>query len=151
MDVIDRAKPGFRKSLNVDEDAVYRVVIISRTGSAAAPPVTQFLSENLIQVAEIAGPASYDPRRRPWYVEAFKDDKTLLTGPYVVHYSERTSLSLRKSMKKKFDPAPIDKLAVDPKKAIEADMKQTKLEEGLEETFPASDPVSETQPKPSKY
>ncbi|MHC6153960.1 hypothetical protein ACVSQB_19480 [Bradyrhizobium elkanii] len=53
-------------------------------------------------------------------------------------------------MRKKFDPAPIDKLAVDPKKAIEADMKQTKLEEGLEETFPASDPVSETQPKPSK-
>ncbi|WP_375789361.1 hypothetical protein ACE10Z_19580 [Bradyrhizobium sp. Pha-3] len=54
-------------------------------------------------------------------------------------------------MKKKFDPAPIDKLVVDPKKAIEADLKQTKLEEGLEETFPASDPVSETQPKPSRY
>ncbi|MVT64945.1 hypothetical protein GPL21_07475 [Bradyrhizobium pachyrhizi] len=52
---------------------------------------------------------------------------------------------------KKFNPAPIDKLAVDPKKAIEADMKLTNLEEGLEETFPASDPVSETQPKPSKY
>lgn len=54
-------------------------------------------------------------------------------------------------MKKKFDPAPMDKLAVDPKKAIEADMKQTKLGESLEETFPASDPVSETQPKPSRY
>jgi hypothetical protein len=25
-----------------------------------------------------------------------------------------------------------------------------KLEKGLEDTFPASDPVSETQPKPSK-
>ena len=29
------------------------------------------------------GPTSYDPRRRPWYVDAFKDDKTLLTGPYI--------------------------------------------------------------------
>src|SRR6266436_2992221 len=36
MDVIDRANPGFRSSLNVDEDAAFRVVIISRTGSAAS-------------------------------------------------------------------------------------------------------------------
>jgi hypothetical protein len=63
----------------------------------------------------------------------------------------RTNPRVRVSMKQKFDPAPVDKLAVDPKKAIEADMKLTRLEEGLEETFPASDPVSETQPKPSKY
>src|SRR5258708_6653901 len=32
MDFIDRAKPGFRASLNVDEDAVFRLVVISRTG-----------------------------------------------------------------------------------------------------------------------
>jgi hypothetical protein len=60
-------------------------------------------------------------------------------------------LTRRESMTKKFDPAPTDKLAVDPKKAVEADLKFTELEEGLKETFPASDPVSETQPKPSKY
>jgi hypothetical protein len=50
----------------------------------------------------------------------------------------------------KFDPGPIDKHAVDPKKAVEADRKHKDLEKGLEDTFPASDPVSETQPKPSK-
>jgi adenylate cyclase len=83
MDFIDRAKPGFRASLNVDEDAVFRLVVISRTGNATAAAVTQYLSENLIQVAEVPGPTSYDPRRRPWYVDAFKDDKTLLTGPYI--------------------------------------------------------------------
>src|SRR5215475_11454358 len=49
MDFIDRAKPGFRASLGVDEDAVFRLVLISRTAGAA--PVTQFLSENLIEVA----------------------------------------------------------------------------------------------------
>lgn len=54
-------------------------------------------------------------------------------------------------MTKKFDPAPKDKLAVDPKKAVKLDEKLSRLEEGLEETFPASDPISETQPKPSRY
>ena len=53
-------------------------------------------------------------------------------------------------MSKEFNPAPHDKHAEDPKKAVKADKKQTKLEQGLEDTFPASDPVSETQPKPSK-
>jgi hypothetical protein len=53
-------------------------------------------------------------------------------------------------MTAKFDPAPEDKHAVNPKAAVEADKSHKKLEEGLEDTFPASDPVSETQPKPSK-
>src|SRR5215475_7299783 len=53
MDVIDRAKPAFRASLKVDEDAKFRLVVISRTTNAAA--VTRYLSENLIEVAEVAG------------------------------------------------------------------------------------------------
>jgi adenylate cyclase len=95
MDVIDRANPEFRSSLHVDEDAAFRVVVISRTGSAASKPVTVFLSENLIQVAETAGPASYDPRQRPWYVEAFEDEKTLLTGPYVFYATGQPGYTLR--------------------------------------------------------
>jgi adenylate cyclase len=95
MDVIDRANPEFRSSLHVDEDAAFRVVVISRTGSAASKPLTVFLSENLIQVAETAGPASYDPRQRPWYVEAFKDEKTLLTGPYVFYATGQPGYTLR--------------------------------------------------------
>src|SRR5690348_4054901 len=42
MDVIDRASPGFRSSLHVDVDAVYRLVVILRTGSAASKPTTVF-------------------------------------------------------------------------------------------------------------
>jgi hypothetical protein len=53
-------------------------------------------------------------------------------------------------MSDKFDPAPVDKHAVDPKAAGQADKKQKDLDKDLEGTFPASDPVSETQPKPSK-
>jgi adenylate cyclase len=97
MDVIDRAKPAFRKSLKVDEDAAFRLVVISRTAGAAA--VTQYLSENLIQVAEIAGPTGYDPRQRPWYVEAFKNDKTLLTGPYIFYATGEPGYTLRTPLK----------------------------------------------------
>jgi hypothetical protein len=51
-------------------------------------------------------------------------------------------------MSKKFDPAPPDKYAEDPKRAEEADRStHDKLEKGLEETFPASDPPSSTEPK----
>jgi adenylate cyclase len=97
MDVIDRAKPAFRAGLNVTEDAAFRLVLISRTAGAA--PVTQYLSENLIQVAEVAGPGSYDPRQRPWYVEAFKNDKTLLTGPYVFYATGEPGYTLRTPLK----------------------------------------------------
>jgi hypothetical protein len=54
------------------------------------------------------------------------------------------------TMSKEFNPAPHDKHADDPKQAVRADKEHKKLEKGLEDTFPASDPVSETQPKPSK-
>jgi hypothetical protein len=53
-------------------------------------------------------------------------------------------------MTQKFDPAPKDKHAVDPKDAIGADKSKTNLKEGLEESFPGSDPASATQPKKSK-
>jgi hypothetical protein len=52
----------------------------------------------------------------------------------------------------KFDPAPRDKHAVNPREAQAADrqMHET-LESGLIDTFPASDPVSAAQPAPSKH
>lgn len=49
-----------------------------------------------------------------------------------------------------FDPAPFDRHAADPKDALKADKDtHAKLENGLMDTFPASDPVSEVQPAPS--
>jgi hypothetical protein len=54
-------------------------------------------------------------------------------------------------MAKKFNPAPHDKHAEDPREAMLADREtHEKLEEGLVDTFPASDPVSAAQPAPSK-
>jgi hypothetical protein len=52
-------------------------------------------------------------------------------------------------MPEKFKPAPIDKHAADPKQAQKADEDiHSKLDKGLEGTFPASDPASSTEPKP---
>jgi hypothetical protein len=50
-------------------------------------------------------------------------------------------------MAEKFNPAPTDKHAADPKQATHRDKKQDEeLEKGLKDSFPASDPVSSTQP-----
>ena len=54
-------------------------------------------------------------------------------------------------MAEKFNPAPHDKHADDPREATRADREtHEKLEKGLVDTFPASDPVSAAQPAPSK-
>jgi hypothetical protein len=54
-------------------------------------------------------------------------------------------------MSQAFDPAPHDKHAVHPKEAARLDRETSNdLKTGLVGTFPASDPVSATQPAPSK-
>ena len=54
-------------------------------------------------------------------------------------------------MADEFDPAPHDKHAVSIKEAAKADAeKHAELKSGLEDSFPASDPVSATQPAKSR-
>lgn len=52
-------------------------------------------------------------------------------------------------MAQTFNPAPHDKHADNLHEAHAAD-RHAKLDTGLEDSFPASDPVSATQPTPSK-
>jgi hypothetical protein len=55
-------------------------------------------------------------------------------------------------MAEKFNPAPHDKHAVDPREAEIADQEMhARLEAGLIDSFPASDPVSAAQPSPSRH
>jgi hypothetical protein len=54
-------------------------------------------------------------------------------------------------MAEKFNPAAHDKHAADPREAAAADHEtHARLEAGLIGSFPASDPLSATQPSPSK-
>jgi hypothetical protein len=58
---------------------------------------------------------------------------------------------MAEKLAEKFDPAPRDKHAANPIAALEADREaHAKLETGLMDSFPASDPVSATQPARSK-
>lgn len=58
---------------------------------------------------------------------------------------------MAEKLAEKFDPAAHDKYAVDPQEALKADREtNAELEAGLRDTFPASDPVSATQPAKSK-
>jgi adenylate cyclase len=98
MDAIDRAGANFRTDLNAPEDTAYRLFVISRNGSFQSRSVT-FLSDNLIPLADTAGPAGYDPRQRPWYKDAFKDDGNLLTGPYVFFATGQPGYTLRVPLK----------------------------------------------------
>ena len=55
-------------------------------------------------------------------------------------------------MADKFDPAAHDKHAENPREAAATDREtHAKLQAGLEDSFPASDPASMTQPAPSKH
>jgi hypothetical protein len=55
-------------------------------------------------------------------------------------------------MAEKFNPAPHDPHAVTPEEAARADAEMhARLEAGLIDTFPASDPVSQTQPAPTRH
>ena len=55
-------------------------------------------------------------------------------------------------MNERFDPAPYDKHAVDPREAADADRQaHENLKSGLIDSFPASDPVSHAQPAPSRH
>ena len=58
---------------------------------------------------------------------------------------------MAEKLAEKFNPAPHDKHADDPREALRADREtHAKLEKGLIDSFPASDPVSATQPAKSK-
>jgi hypothetical protein len=67
-----------------------------------------------------------------------------IRGRYIVRW--------RHNMVEKFNPAPHDKHAVDPREAVHAGRDiHASLEAGLIGTFPASDPVSAAQPARSKH
>jgi adenylate cyclase len=99
MDMIDRAGAAFRSKLGVTEDTVFRVLISSRTGDKPHAPNVSYLSDNLIPIGETPGPADYDPRKRPWYIDAFKSEGTLLTGPYIFFATGLPGYTLRIPLK----------------------------------------------------
>jgi hypothetical protein len=89
----------------------------------------------------VCTPGSFDT----WCRKGSLPDSELLICPAV-------SLQTEDFMAEKFDPAAHDRHAADPREAALADRDvHSKLEAGLMDSFPASDPVSAAQPSPSKH
>jgi adenylate cyclase len=84
LDFIDRAGGAFRDKLHAPADAVFRLFLIRRTGAGgerAAKVI--FLSQTLAPLSERPTPVDCDPRRRPWYIDAYRPDAGELTEPYI--------------------------------------------------------------------
>jgi hypothetical protein len=62
----------------------------------------------------------------------------------------RYPATLEEDLMSKFNPAPKDKHADEVGKSKPKTQADKSLEQGLEDTFPGSDPVNVTQPAPSK-
>lgn len=101
VDFIDRAGQGFRQKLGAPDKAMFRLLIIRK--SADGTPrmaTTSYLSADLGLLAETTAPADYDPRKRPWYIDAYEPESSVLTAPYIFHASGQPGYTLRLPIKK---------------------------------------------------
>jgi adenylate cyclase len=96
LDFIDRAGRGFRDKLHAPADAVFRLFLISRTGAGSERAAKViFLSQTLAPLSERPAPVDYDPRRRPWSVDAYQPGAGELTDPYILFASAKAGYTLR--------------------------------------------------------
>ena len=96
IDVIDRAGRAFRDKLAAPAEAAFRLVMIRKTGNGDERITrTIYLSQSLAQLAESSVAADYDPRQRPWYIDAYDPDAGVLTAPYLFFASGEPGYTLR--------------------------------------------------------
>lgn len=96
IDFIDRAGQAFRRKLNAPDDAVFRLLVISRSDNGAPRmATTSLLSADLVSLAESTSPADYDPRKRPWYIDADAPHASYLTAPYTFFASGQVGYTVR--------------------------------------------------------
>jgi adenylate cyclase len=96
MDFIDRAGSVARARLGAPDGATFRLVIIARAKDGEGlTSSTRFLSDQLATIAELPGPADYDPRDRPWFKQAYQPNAGLLTDPYIFFATGQVGYTLR--------------------------------------------------------
>ena len=101
IDVIDRAGRAFRYKLAAPAEAVFRLLEVRKAGNGDERIArTIYLSAALAPLAESSAAANYDPRERPWYVDAFDAGAGILTAPYIFFASGEPGYTLRIPIKK---------------------------------------------------
>lgn len=99
LDYIDRAGAEARERLQAPEGAVFRGVLIFRRQNTTAEARIVFLDGELAKLGDTTGPRDFDPRNRPWYVEAGKSDRSGLTGPYVFFATRKHGYTVHQKMR----------------------------------------------------
>ncbi len=96
MDFIDRAGAAARSRLGAPDGAQFRLVVIAKSSGGDGPVSSiRFLTDQLATIAELPGPADYDPRNRPWFKQAYEPDASLLTDPYIFFATGQVGYTLR--------------------------------------------------------
>jgi adenylate cyclase len=96
LDSLDRAGPAARASLNAPKDAVFRLSIIEKIpGDTSRTQFTFYLASDLSIIREESHKAEYDPRERPWYIDAFKPGASAITEPYVFKLANLIGYTVR--------------------------------------------------------
>jgi adenylate cyclase len=100
LDAVDRAGEGARIKLGMPADALFRLAVISKPeGDQQTVSKKKFLSKQLGVVGEAPGPTDYDPRDRPWYQDAKRNDGSFLTGPYIFFATGKLGYTIRLPVK----------------------------------------------------
>jgi adenylate cyclase len=101
VDFIDRAGKAFREKLKAPDAGVFRLFKIDKPDAdGQRMGTTTYLSDDLAALAETKAPADYDPRKRPWYVDAYEPDASVLTEPYIFFASGQPGYTVRTPIKK---------------------------------------------------
>ncbi len=79
------------------EDAWFRLKVINGDGKKLL--MSRFLSKDLAPLSENITPTDYDPRRRPWYVDAREPNASLITDPYIFAETGKPGYTLRVPMR----------------------------------------------------
>jgi adenylate cyclase len=95
IDFIDRAGRSFRDRLDAPAEAAFRLLTIQRAAGGARTARTIFLSASLALLGERSVAADYDPRDRPWYIDAYDAEAGVLTDPYIFFASGEPGYTLR--------------------------------------------------------
>jgi adenylate cyclase len=98
IDGLAQLPPDRVAAMNAPANSKFRLVLIEDRPGQGRIQSYHFLDDSLTELAIREQPASYDPRTRPWYQDAFDSASPPVTQPYlfgagVIGYTARQSLT----------------------------------------------------------
>ncbi|WP_461208351.1 adenylate/guanylate cyclase domain-containing protein [Desulfocurvus sp. DL9XJH121] len=92
---IENVSASTRDNLGAPEGAHYNVQTILRRADGKRVRISKFLGPDLrIMSSHFEKNVGYDPRKRPWYTDAYATDHSVLTDLYVYTFSKEVGLTV---------------------------------------------------------